>query len=199
VANKPLTASSKCLKEMELALLEVLMDSNDAVDLLMDLWMREPEDAAGALCQIEQHCYSPGLVQEERVLRDMIDYYQTDWVKPMSRLALVLFTKGIYDKATRWCETVLAVKPWHCEVAQFLIVVQLRQQNFGQALLTACRYALPALKETTEHKRRQKWVQWATAKAKERLQRAQVTTAVATLDEQLEECPLGGENVYCWE
>jgi hypothetical protein len=64
VANKPLTASSKRLKEMELALLEVLMDLDDAVDLLVDLWMREPEDTAAALRQMEQHC-SPGLVQEE--------------------------------------------------------------------------------------------------------------------------------------
>jgi hypothetical protein len=129
----------------------------------------------------------------------MINYYQTDWVEPMSRLALVLFTKGNYGKATHWCETVLAVKPWHFEVAQFFIVVQLRQQDFGQPLLTARRYALPALKETTEHKRRQKWVQLATTKAKERLQRARVTTAVATLDEQLEECPLGEGSLYCWE
>jgi hypothetical protein len=42
VANKPLAASSKRLKEMEL----VLMDLDDAVDLLVDLWMREPEDTA---------------------------------------------------------------------------------------------------------------------------------------------------------
>jgi hypothetical protein len=42
VANKPLAASFKRLKEMEL----VLMDLDDAVDLLMDLWMREPEDTA---------------------------------------------------------------------------------------------------------------------------------------------------------
>jgi hypothetical protein len=42
VANKPLAVSSKHLKEMEL----VLMDLDDAVDLLVDLWMREPEDTA---------------------------------------------------------------------------------------------------------------------------------------------------------
>jgi hypothetical protein len=146
-----------------------------------------------------EHNCSPGLVQEEQVFRNMIDYYQTDWVKPMSRLALVLFTKGKYDEATHWCEVVLAVRAWHFEVAQLLIVVQLCQQDFGQALLTTRRYALPALKETTEHKRCQTWVQRATTKAKEKLQRAQVATAVATLDEQLEECPSGEDNVYCWE
>jgi hypothetical protein len=42
VANKPLAASSNRLKEMEL----MLMDLDDAVDLLVDLWMREPEDTA---------------------------------------------------------------------------------------------------------------------------------------------------------
>eukprot|EP00529_Nitzschia_sp_RCC80_P033702 CAMPEP_0113491140 /NCGR_PEP_ID=MMETSP0014_2-20120614/27404_1 /TAXON_ID=2857 /ORGANISM="Nitzschia sp." /LENGTH=211 /DNA_ID=CAMNT_0000384925 /DNA_START=22 /DNA_END=654 /DNA_ORIENTATION=+ /assembly_acc=CAM_ASM_000159 len=75
---KPLTASSRRLKEVELRLLQDLNDSNDTLEPLVELWSRERADAAEELKAMETSC-SPGLYKEERQLRQMIDRYGTDW------------------------------------------------------------------------------------------------------------------------
>lgn len=204
----PLTASSKRVKEMELALLEYLQDSDDTIDRLVDLWMCEREDAAPLLRKMEEHC-SPGLHKEERELRQMIEHYGNGmddgdgdgdcWVEPMSRLALLLFTKGNYQEASSWCWKVLEAKPWHFEVAHLLVALSLRQDQFATALRTAREYSLPSLNDKTDHKRRRAWVARAMSKAQEILNQAEMATAAYYVqDEQLEECPVGDEDM-CWQ
>jgi tetratricopeptide (TPR) repeat protein len=195
--KKPLTASAKCVKEMELTLLQHLIDSDDAIDPLVDLWMREREDAAQELRAMQMNC-SPGLEREIGQLRHMMEYYGNEWVEPMSRLALVYFTKGKYLEATDLCHSVLQAKPWHFEAAQLLVALHLRQDQYGNAIKAARQLALPALNVNTNHKRRREWVAKATAKAMENLRQAEVATFVAMQDENFEECPVGEAN-RCFE
>jgi tetratricopeptide (TPR) repeat protein len=195
--KKSLTASAKRLKEMELTLLQHLKDSDDAIDPLVDLWMLEREDAAQELRAMEMKC-SPGLEREIGQLHHMMDYYGNEWVEPMSRLALVYFTKGNYLEATELCQSVLQAKPWHFEAAQLLVALFLRQDQYGNAIKAARQLALPALNVNTNHKRRREWVTEATAKAMENLRQAEVATFVAVQDEHFEECPVGEAN-HCFE
>ena len=68
--------------------------------------------------------------------------------------SVILFTRGQYDESKRWCNKVLLVKPWHFEVGKLLVALQLRQDEFSQALITARRYTLPSLNSRTNNKRR---------------------------------------------
>lgn len=102
----------------------------------MELWLGERADAAEKLKIMDQFCCL-GLLEEAPQLRDMIGRYGTDWVEPMNRLALLLFTKGTVPRlteATDLCHSVLRVKPWHFETAQLLVILLLQQGHFRQAV-----------------------------------------------------------------
>lgn len=199
---KPLTASAKRFREMELEMLDYLQDSDETIDPLIEMWMCEREDGAVILQAMERHC-SPGLVREERELRDMIDYYGNDWMEPQSRLALLLFTKDKYDEAADWCQNVLRIKPWHFEVGNLLVALKLRQGEFEMAVQAAREYSLPPLNYNTDHKRRRAWVERNMFRAQRLLEQAEMDTDDLLRNEQLEECPveaIGGEVVdECWE
>mmetsp|Transcript_32071 Transcript_32071/g.78119 ORF Transcript_32071/g.78119 Transcript_32071/m.78119 type:complete len:342 (+) Transcript_32071:121-1146(+) len=199
---KPLTASSRRLKEVELQLLQDLTDSDDTLDPLVELWSRERADAAEELKAMETSC-SPGLYKEERQLRRMIDRYGTDWVEPMARLALLLFTKGSFtglDEAKDLCQTVLTVKPWHFESAQLLVAILLRRGDFQQAVKITRNYCLPQLNERTGHKRRRRWVERSLTFAREALVRAQSVTTLAHQDDAVDElCDIETEGEFCWQ
>ena len=195
--EKPLTASAKKLKELELQFLEYLKDSDDTIDPLVELWMSEREDAALELWNMMDHC-SPGLHHEERALRAMIDQYGDDWVEPMSRLAVLLFTKHEVAEAEDWCWKVLRAKPWHFEMAQLLVVLLLRKGELPKAIRVAREFSLPSLNDRTNHKRRRAWVQRRMAQAQDMLQRAELATAALVHDDPFDECPLGQED-KCWQ
>ena len=194
---KPLTAALKRIKKVELQLLEGLETSDESIDPIVDLWTCEREDAAPILRAMEEQC-SPGLKREEDELRRMINYYGNEWTEPMARLALILFTRGQYDESKRWCNKVLLVKPWHFEVGKLLVALQLRQDEFSQALITARKYTLPSLNSRTNNKRRKAWVEQVSAKAQEMFSKAEQAAQVLVQDEQIEECPIVEGNELCW-
>lgn len=194
---KPLTASSKRVKEVELELLEHLESDDASIDPLVDLWTLEKKDAAPMLRKMEEHC-SPGLLEEEKLLKELIDDYGDEWAEPMARLALIFFIKGYYDQAALMCEQALQIKPWHFEVGKLLVAVQLRQQQFEKALQTERTYALPSLNERTNNKRRKQWVQRWKAEASLLLEKQAEQAAILLQNEQLEECPVGDGEASCW-
>ena len=189
-----LTSHSERIKEMELHLIECLENSDEAVDTLVDLWVREREDASQILRQMETNC-SDGLRVEEQILRSLIERYQDEWVEPMSRLAVLLFTKGLYEEATRWCHAVLHAKPWHFETGQLLVACHLRENEYGLAIQAAREHTLPELNESTNNKRRRSWVQKNKARIQQWLQMAREASEDAVHDSVDDECPV---DEVCW-
>jgi hypothetical protein len=172
----PLTESSRRRRLIEMELLEALQDSNDAVEELMSLWMVERgRKAAEDLTEMENVC-SPGLEEEEKMLRDMMDQHGIHWAEPVSRLASLLFFKGRSEESEQWCDVALAVKPWHFEVVHTHVLNALRDQDMARAIRWQ-RRALPPLNPGTKNKRRKAWVERALRDAQESLEKAEALVA----------------------
>jgi hypothetical protein len=197
---KPLTANSKRIKELELKLLSELADSDDVVDQLVDLWVGERADASQVLRDMEQvgSC-SPGLQREEVQLRAMVERYGREWVEPMSRLAVLLFTKGQNSEAIDLTWKVLEAKPWHFEAAQLMVVMLLREGRSLEALRVAKTYCLPPLNKRTNHRRRKAWVQKKLWQAQEFLTRSRVATISAIQEDFSVEELCSVEEDFCWQ
>lgn len=191
-----LTAHRERIQEMELHLLDSLQDSDEGIDTLVDLWIGERgEEASHALHQMETHC-SRGLVLEEKLLRSLIDRHGNEWAEPMSRLAVLLFTRGQYEEATHWCIAALQVKPWHFETGQLLVALWLRQENLVMAVRAAREFGLPELNDGKDHKRRRAWVAKNRAILQERLQKSRRATEDIHHDDFFSDEECLGE--YCW-
>lgn len=195
--KKPLTASTKRLMELELKLLKQLDDSDEVVDPLVELWTAERADAAKDLQEMELGNCSPGLVREEAQLRAMIERYGSEWVEPMSRLAVLLFTKGRLMEAMDLIRKVLIVKPWHFEAGQLLVVMLLRNGDYTSAIKAARSYTLPELNEHTQNRRRKKWVNEKVKLAQEMLRGALEATTTAIHPDVTTECPV--DEPFCWQ
>jgi len=166
----PITANVHRLRTMELTLLETLRDSDQAIDPLVELWVKERRNAAEALFHMIQSPHHD-LEREEEMLRQMMDDYGEDgWVEPHGRLAVILFMKGEYLEVLDLCDYVLYHKPWHFEVAQLLGVTFLRVGDFVSALKVTRECVLPPMRHP---KRRKQWVDRMTSIAKERLTMAE--------------------------
>jgi hypothetical protein len=195
-----LTSAGRRLRELEIQLLESLRDNDDGVDQLVHLWTTERNaESAHALLQMQtndQPC-SVGLVQEEAALAELCRSYP-GWAEPWSRLATLLFYKGIprWSDALSAAEEAIRIKPWHFEALNVcsLILAQMDHPEnpsviFGdddsvEDLRRRCyrlsRLALPKLgTHTKDHlEARQVWVARAVATAQHQLQCAeQYTTA----------------------
>lgn len=194
---KPLTASSKRLMELELKLLEQLEDSDDVVDPLVELWTAERSDAAKELQEMELGDCSPGLVREEELLRAMIQRYGMEWVEPMSRLAVLLFTKGRMSEAMDLVRKVLEIKPWHFEAGQLLVILLLRDGQYKSALRAARSYMLPNFNDHTDNRRRKRWVREKVNQAQGLFRQALAATTTAVHGDVTDECPL--DEPYCWQ
>lgn len=190
-----LTANEARLRQTELQLLETLKESDAAIDPLVELWVNERQEPAQAIHHM-MHSRSPGLMEEEYALRAMIDDYGPDgWVEPHGRLALLLFTRGEYWEAADLCEYVLDVKPWHFEVAQLLVIVQLRLGDFERALQITRRFVLPPLHHP---KRRSKWITNMMGIANGRLEYAKQRSEYVLSSRWLDECPDVADS-DCWQ
>jgi hypothetical protein len=196
-AMKPLTASSLRVMELELKLLKKLEESDDVVDHLVELWTAERADAANDLQEMEHGNCSPGLVREEAKLRSIIQQYGSEWVEPMSRLAVLLFTKGLLVEAMVLVRNVLLVKPWHFEAGQLFVVMLLRKGDFVGAIQAARVYTLPDLNENTQNRRRARWVNEKVAQAQEILRQAVEDKSTASQTDVTSECPF--DEPCCWQ
>ncbi|KAG7356937.1 hypothetical protein IV203_001625 [Nitzschia inconspicua] len=194
---KPLTASTKRFMELELNLLKQLEESDDVVDPLVELWTAERADASKDLRQMELGNCSPGLVREEAQLRAMIEQYGTEWVEPMNRLAVLLFTKGRLMEAMDLIRNVLQVKPWHFEAGQLLVVMLLRMGDYNSAVKAARTYTLPNLNESTKNRRRKRWVKDNVKIAQDIFRDAVEATNTVLHPDVTYECSV--DEPYCWQ
>jgi hypothetical protein len=176
-----LTSAGRRLRELEIQLLESLRDSDGGIDQLVHLWTTERStESAHALLQMqtsERPC-SAGLVQEEAALAELCRRHP-GWAEPWSRLATLLFYKGIprWSDALSAAEEAIRIKPWHFEALNVcrLILQQMDQPEnpdviFGDDdtvadLRRRCqrlsRLALPPLPDDARHV----WVARAVATA----------------------------------
>lgn len=177
--SPPLTTASRRRRKVEMALLELLRDSDDAVNELMDLWMNERgESQAKQMQEMEDSC-SDGLVKEEELLRNMIEVNGNEWAEPMSRLAAILFYKGRSVESKEYADIVLQnIKPWHFDCAQLQVMNCLRL-GLGKEAYHYARMTLPSLNIKTNNHARKKWVDSALRAARNSYQEA------ATANQQL--------------
>ena len=167
----PLTLSSRRRRDAEIELLQSLKDSDEAIDDLVSIWMTERDaDSARRLQEMECMC-SPGLLEEEAELRNMIAEYGLHWPEPASRLAALLYFKGKSEESMVWADRVLQVKPWHFEAVHLQRLNCLRLQS--ALLWTYARKALPPLNRVTRNTARHRWVENAVNEARQALYRAE--------------------------
>lgn len=173
---RPLTGSSRQRRELEMALLASLSDSDEAIDELMALWMLERgQEAADELHKMTTVC-SPGLVEEERILKGLMSEFGVHWAEPVSRLASLMYFKGNSAESEQWCEVAMAVKPWHFEVVHTHVMNALRNQDLAQAVRWQ-RKALPSLNPGTNNRARKAWVKQALKDARKSMEKAEVAAS----------------------
>jgi hypothetical protein len=185
----PLTSVSRRRRQVEMALLDSLRESDDAVDEILHLWVTErDEDSASKILQMQEQC-SAGLVEEERLLRQMVERHPT-WTEPVLRLATLLYYKGRTEESYQMAIDALELKPWHIEAPQLLVLLSLRNQDVGQALYWARRGLPPLRGDAPEDRapsshRRQRWVERALGQAQEQLVEAEL--AIEEFDRRAQE------------
>jgi hypothetical protein len=190
-----LTETGRHRRQLEMDLIASLANSDDALDELVHFWIYETGDLAAAACisHMQESC-SDGLSSELQDLQFLIAQYPA-WAEPRVRLAAVLYYKGRLQESRVAALAALQCKPWHFEAVQLLIMLALRQEDMGEALYWARRYALPNLRArvgsicSTDdtaatatppaeafHKRRQAWVDRALHDAELQWQEAERVT-----------------------
>jgi hypothetical protein len=173
-----LTTVGRHRRMVEMALLDSLRDSNDALDEIMHFWITErDEDSASQIIAMEKHC-SSGLENEEEQLRRMMEQYPS-WAEPVLRLTTLLFFKGRTDESYKMALRVVQLKPWHIEAPHLLVMICLRNKDMKQALYWA-RRSLPRMTESVMAgdnerflRRRHAWVESSLAEAKKQLAKAE--------------------------
>ena len=166
-----LTTTARHRRLLEIELLKSLTKSEDAINELMHLWMYENDASmAQELEDMQDEC-SPGMKYEENRLREMIQEFP-HWAEPRARLALLLYFQGRTQDSYDTALETLVLKPWHFEVYPLLVLLSLRQQNFGQALSWA-RRSLPTYRTNGKNKRRNEWIRIAVELAQDQLYRAE--------------------------
>lgn len=175
-----LTTTGRHRRQLEIELLKSLTKSEEAVNELMHLWMYENEhDLAHELESMQDEC-SPGMVNEHARLNEMILQFP-NWAEARARMALLLFFKGRTNESYDMAIQTLKLKPWHFEIYPLLVMISLREQQFGQALFWA-RRSLPPLREGKPNRRRREWIRIAVELAQERLAEADQRTRQAKGD-----------------
>ena len=104
----------------------------------------------------------------------MIEEFPT-WAEPRARLALLLFFQGRTQDSYNMSLDTLILKPWHFEIYPLLVLLSLRQGEFGQALSWA-RRSLPPYRENGKNKRRNEWIRIAVELAEDQLYQAEQRT-----------------------
>ena len=128
-----LTTAGRRLRELEIQLLESIRTNDDGIDQLVHLWTTERNaESAYALLQMQstnQVC-SQGLVQEEADLATLCRNYP-GWAEPWSRLATLLFYKGVarWSDALSAAEEAIRIKPWHFEALNVCTLIQTQMDH----------------------------------------------------------------------
>jgi hypothetical protein len=177
-----LTNAGRKRRKLEIQLLQSLVQGDDAIDELMSLWIHEcpckvsSTDSIKFMSSEEATCT---LEEAESTLRHIIADCPIElWPEPGARLAYVLFQLGQYTECERYIQAVLQAKPWHFEMLQMQMMLQLSFHGNRSAAIVAARQGLPALTS----RRRSVWVQHAVRQAKRKLRNLEEYSASAHSD-----------------
>ena len=187
-----LTIAGRKRREIEIRLLQSLQYSDDAIDELMALWIHEcPNQIVNIdiLQFMSSKDSSCTVTEAEMILRNVIlhDCPISVWSEPGARLAYILFLQKQYEECEQYVQSVLSVKPWHFEMVQLQILLELSyRRNMSRAIHVARKYGLPPLHHI---KQRYRWVKNATQQAQHQLQQMELYT-----ETELHYCGLFGEN-----
>lgn len=188
-----LTNAGRKRRNLEIRLLQSLQHSDDAIDELMSLWIYEcPNqivniDVLQFMSSKDSTCT---VTEAELILRNIIqDCPIAVWSEPGARLAYILFLQEQYEECEQVIQSVLSVKPWHFEMIQLQIILELMyHRNTSRAIYLARHYGLPPLHHI---KQRNRWVQRATQLAHEQLQQLEFYT-----DTELHHNPLDDDDPF---
>ena len=181
-----LTNAGRKRRKLEIQLLKSLEHNDDAIDELMSLWIHEcpckvtSTDSIQFMSSAEATCT---LEEAESTLRYIITDCPIElWPEPGARLAFVLYQLGQYTECERYVQAVLQVKPWHFEMLQLQLLLQLSLYGSVRGAIVAARQGLPAL---TAQRKRSIWVKNAVHQAKQKLRRLEeyTTSAHGRMDE----------------
>jgi hypothetical protein len=177
-----LTNAGRKRRKLEIQLLRSLEQNDDAIDELMSLWINEcpckvsSTDSIKFMSSEEATCT---LEEAESTLRHIIADCPIElWPEPGARLAYVLYQLGQYTECERYVHAVLHAKPWHFEMLQLQMLLQLSYHGDVSAAIVAARQGLPDLAS----RRRSVWVQNAVCQAKRKLRTLEEYSASAHSD-----------------
>ncbi|KAL7571568.1 hypothetical protein ACA910_020983 [Epithemia clementina (nom. ined.)] len=164
----PLTAMEVERRQAEIQLLSQLLDSNDVVNELWNLWYQEQGvQGAAEMQQVEDYLATPNTWHKaENAIIALIQQYGTTWAEPINRLATLYYMQGRLQESEQLCLIVLSIKPWHFGALSGLVMVYASLQDAPLARQWAAR-RLPSLQpdSSTKNRRRSQWVQGATRQA----------------------------------
>jgi hypothetical protein len=148
----PLSFAERRRRQIEIELLRELENSDEALDQLMDLWIHAcPCEAESIDALLLMECQTTP--ETENTLKRIISKCP-DWPEPISRLALLKFVKGDYDECQECVHLVLRLKPWHFEMRQMQVLLDLARHNRKTAIADA-RLGLPPM---SQPKKRSYWI-----------------------------------------
>ena len=164
------------MKQIEINLLETLMDHDDSINEITNLWYNEQGPvAASKLKEANQLLLlgsKSGCDRAATILQDLITEYaiqETQWVEPLNQLAKLEYIRGNVKKAELLCIQVLQIKPWHHSAVACLVQIYIRQNDTTKAMYWS-RYRLPSLQPIgTTNPRRIEWVEYAVQQASQQL------------------------------
>jgi hypothetical protein len=148
----PLSFAERRRRQLEIQLLRELEHSDEALDQLMDLWIHACPCEAESIDAILLMEYQT-TPETENTLKRIISKCP-EWPEPTSRLALLKLVKGDYDECQKCVDTVLRLKPWHFEMRQMQILLDLVRHNKVAAIVDA-RLGLPPM---SQPKKRRYWI-----------------------------------------
>lgn len=183
----PLTAAERDRRLTEIALLEQLTDSDEALEHLWELWFSERgASAKSRLEQADQALARGQTLAAEKMLRDMIVEYGVYWVEPLNRLATLLYMDGRLQASHQLCLVVLHLRPYHFGALSGIVAVSIGLGKREEARSWAEK-RLPSRVASTSfppfaenngpvNPRRTEWVQKAVRQAQEALSRLDYQT-----------------------
>lgn len=148
-----LTSIGRERRETEIALLESLVDSDEAIPELWDLWYksRGPQPARELMAteRLVAQGQPEAWKQAEHMLRKLIAKEGIHWVEPVNRLATLMFLQNRQEESLELCLLVLALKPWHFGALSGVVMVYRGLQDNTNMLKYALQRMppLPASKE----------------------------------------------------
>lgn len=202
-----LTSTGRRLRELEMALIGSLRDSDAGIEELIHLWTTErDEGASNALLHMQTvgQC-SSGLVTEEAALRQLCGQYP-GWAEPWSRLGTLHYYQGRTADAVDAAEQATFYKPWHFEALNVCVLLLAEHQkqtrsssgsgsSSGNAVgarddaegwksraVRLARRALPPLNAAERNEARHVWVARALTQASLQIQHAEQATVSTTFD-----------------